>query len=166
MGSPGHLKFAGVQRSPTHILNISKPSKVLIDHIFRFSTSLALEWVSEQDCESCALVLVWTKVYLCEPTILGVLLTRRHVNDPPAWCGAASISFVRGTWRPLPWWRSSLVESGAKVIVIVFTEKIWWPRSNTLCECFNNVDIGLPLCLTEPRDKSSCHKSLHSLISF
>ena len=38
MGSPGHLKFAGVQRSPTHILDTSKPTKVLIDHILRFST--------------------------------------------------------------------------------------------------------------------------------
>ena len=36
MGSSGHLKFAGVQS--THILNTSKPTKVLIDHILRFST--------------------------------------------------------------------------------------------------------------------------------
>ena len=39
MGSPGHLRLAGVQRNPTHILNTSKPiTKVLIDHILRFST--------------------------------------------------------------------------------------------------------------------------------
>ena len=38
MGSSGHLKLVGVQRSPTHILNTSKPTKVLIDHILRFST--------------------------------------------------------------------------------------------------------------------------------
>ena len=25
--------------------------------------------------------------------------------------------------------------------------------SNTLCECFNNMDVGVPLWLTEPRDK-------------
>jgi hypothetical protein len=36
------------------------------------------------------------------------------------------------------------VEPGAKVTVIVFTEETWWPRSNTLCECFN-VDVGVPL---------------------
>ena len=40
------------------------------------------------------------KLYLGEPAILGVLVTRRHVNDLPAWCGAASTRFVRGTWRP------------------------------------------------------------------
>jgi len=39
-------------------------------------------------------------VYLGEPAILGVLVTRRHVFDPPALCGAATTSFVRGTWRP------------------------------------------------------------------
>ena len=37
---------------------------------------------------------------LGEPAILGVLVTRRHVFDPPAWCGAAMTSFVRRTWRP------------------------------------------------------------------
>ena len=30
--------------------------------------------------------------------------------------------------------------------------------SNTLCECFNNVDVGVPLWLTKPRDKSSCQR--------
>ena len=34
------------------------------------------------------------------------------------------------------------MEPGAKVTVIVFTEEI-----------FNNVDVGVPLWLTEPRDK-------------
>ena len=58
------------------------------------------------------------------------------------------------------------MEPEAKVAVIVFTEETWWPRSNTLCECFNNVDVGLPLWLTEPRDKSPYHKSLLSLISY
>jgi len=37
--------------------------------------------------------------------------------------------------------------------VIVFTEEIWWPSSNTLSECYNNVNVGVPLWLTEPRDK-------------
>ena len=80
--------------------NTSKPTQVLSDHIFRFSTSLALEWVSEQDCEPCALVLVWTKVYLSEPAILGVLVTRRDVNDPPTWCGAASTTLWGGHGDP------------------------------------------------------------------
>ena len=45
------------------------------------------------------------------------------------------------------------MEPSAKVTVIVFTEEIWWPSSNTLSECYNNVDVGVPLWLTEPRDK-------------
>ena len=45
--------------------------------------------------------------------------------------------------------------------VIVFTEETWWPSSNTLSECYNNVDVGVPLWLTELRDK---HPSLLSPI--
>ena len=54
------------------------------------------------------------------------------------------------------------MEPGAKVTVIVFTEETWWPSSNTLIcwpssntlsECYNNVDVGVPLWLTEPWDK-------------
>ena len=74
-------------------------------------------------------------------------------------------TFVRGTWRP-----PSLVEkllSGTRdqgdCSDSVFSEEICLPRNNTLCECFNNVDVGVPLWLTEPRDKSRA-KSLLSLI--
>ena len=45
------------------------------------------------------------------------------------------------------------MELGTKVTVIVFTEETWWSSSNTLSECYNNVDVGVPLWLTEPRDK-------------
>ena len=45
------------------------------------------------------------------------------------------------------------MEPGAKVTVIVFTEETWWPSSNTLSECYNNVDVGVTLWLTEPWDK-------------
>ena len=45
------------------------------------------------------------------------------------------------------------MEPGGKVTVIVFTEETWWPSSNTLSECYNNVDVGVLLWLTEPRDK-------------
>ena len=37
--------------------------------------------------------------------------------------------------------------------MIVFTEETWWPSNNTLSGCYNNVDVGVPLWLTEPRDK-------------
>ena len=40
--------------------------------------------------------------------------------------------------------------------------------SNTLCECFNNVDVGVPLWLAEPRDKSLCREfaSSHPAFTF
>ena len=37
--------------------------------------------------------------------------------------------------------------TGGKVTVIVFTEENWWPSSNTLSECYNNVDVSVPLWL-------------------
>ena len=46
------------------------------------------------------------------------------------------------------------MEPGIKVTVdSVSSEETWLPRSNSLCECFNNVDVGVPLWLTELRDK-------------
>ena len=83
----------------------------------------------------------------------GALNARRHIIDPPTWCGAATITLCGGREDPHPLWRSSLVEPGAKVTVIVFTEETWWPSSNTLSECYNNVDVDVSLWLTEPWDK-------------
>ena len=91
-------------------------------------------------------------MYLGAPAILGALVARRQVNDPPPWYGAASTKLCGGR-RPLLCGQSPLVEPGAKVIVIEFTEETWWPSRNTLSECYNNVDVGVPLWLTEPRDK-------------
>ena len=73
--------------------------------------------------------------------------------DPPTWCGVATTICVGGVETPIFCGRSSLVEPGVKVTVIVFTEETWWPSSNTLSECYNNVDVGVPLLLTEPQDK-------------
>ena len=87
---------------------------------------------------------------------LGAVLARRQRQRPSdlVWSGVDNL-VGGGRGDPHPLWRSSLVEPGAKVTVIVFTEKTWWPSSNTLSECFNNVDVGVPLWLTEPRDKHS-----------
>ena len=76
---------------------------------------------------------------------------QRHRPSDLVWSGDDTLCGGRGDPHPL--WRSSLVEPGAKLTVIVFTEKTWWPSSNTLSECYNNVDVGVPLWLTEPRDK-------------
>ena len=46
------------------------------------------------------------------------------------------------------------MEPGAKVTEdLVFPEETWWPSSNTLSECYNNVDVGVALWLTEPQVK-------------
>ena len=73
--------------------------------------------------------------------------------DPSTWCGVATILCAGDVETPILCGRSSLVESGAKVTVIVFMEETWWPSSNILSECYNNVDVGVALWLTEPQDK-------------
>jgi len=45
----------------------------------------------------------------------GALRLAGNVNDPPTWCGAAWTTLCGGRGDPHPLWRSSLVESGAKV---------------------------------------------------
>ena len=84
---------------------------------------------------------------------LGAVKLTGNITDPPTWCGAATTTLCRGRGDSHPLWRSSLVEPGAMVTVIVFTKETWWPSSNTLSECYNNMDAGVPLWLTEPRDK-------------
>ena len=88
---------------------------------------------------------------------------RRQHHRPSnlVWSGDDTLCGGRGDLHPL--WRSSLVESGAKVTMIVFMEETWWPSSNTLSECYNNVDVDVPLWLTEPRDK---HTRQEFAISF
>ena len=76
-----------------------------------------------------------------------------NVIDPPILYGAATTTLCGGRGYPHPLRRSSLVEPGAKVTVIVFTEETWWPSSNTLSECYNNVDVVVHLWLTKQRDK-------------
>ena len=80
-------------------------------------------------------------------------VARRQRQRPSdlLWSGVDDL--VRGMWRPHPLWRSSLVEIGIKVTVLLITEETWWPSSNTLSECYNNMDVGVLLWLTEPRDK-------------
>ena len=84
---------------------------------------------------------------------LGALKLAGNVIDPPTWCGAATTLCAGDVETPILCGRSSLVEPGAKVTVIVLTEETWWPSSNTLSECYNNVGVGVPLWLTEPRGK-------------
>ena len=129
MSSPGHLKFAGDLRHPTHTQEHLQAIQVHIDQIFRLSTSfvsVSARISSLEECESKVLCLVagsrvnHTCISVRRP--LGALMARRHVNDPPAWCGAASTTLCGGR-RPLLRGQAPLVESRIKVTVIVFTEE-------------------------------------------
>ena len=67
--------------------------------------------------------------FSCEPKEdsvrrpLGALKLAGNVNDPLTWCGAAWMTLCGGRGDPHPLWRSSLVEIGIKVTVIVPTEE-------------------------------------------
>ena len=54
---------------------------------------------------------------------LGALVARRHIIDPPTWCGAATTILYGGCGDPLPSWTSSLVEIGIKVTVVESVEE-------------------------------------------
>ena len=84
---------------------------------------------------------------------LGALKARRQRHRPSDLVWSGDDNIVRGTWRPPSFVEKLLSGNRGKVTVIVFTEETWWPSSNTLSECYNNVDVGVPLWLTEPRDK-------------
>ena len=60
--------------------------------------------------------------YLGAPA-LGALRLAGNVNDPPTWCGAVWTTLCGGYGDPHPLWRSSLVEIGIKVTVILITEE-------------------------------------------
>ena len=161
---PGLLKLARVPRNLIHIQKHLQAIQEQIDQILRLSTSFVSVSVRISSLESvrarcCALwlVLEWTTLVLWCAGPLEELMACRQVNDPPAWCGAASTTLCGGR-RPLLRGQSPLVKIGINVTVIVFTEEIWLPGSNTLRECFNNVDVGASLWQSEPRDNSSCRE--------
>jgi len=54
---------------------------------------------------------------------LGDLWLAGNVIVPPTWCGAATTILCGGRGDPHPLWRSSLVEIGIKVTVVLITEE-------------------------------------------
>jgi hypothetical protein len=155
------LEFQDTTHTPK---NTSKPSKslmikslVLSTSFVSVSASLAPKWVREQGVV--ALYFGYRVNHTCISVcrLLGALVTHWHVNDSPAWCGAALTTLCGGR-RPLLRGQAPSVESGIKVTVIMFTKETWLPGSDTLRECFNNVDVGAPLWQSKSRDKSSCRE--------
>ena len=63
-----------------------------------------------------------------------------------------------GTWRPPPFVEKLLSGKRDQGDRDCVHGRDLIAGSNTLCECFNNVDVGVPLWLTEPRDKSSSQR--------
>ena len=76
--------------------------------------------------------------------------------------------FVRGTWRPLSSVEKLLSgkQDQGDCGDLVLPEETWLPGSDTLRECFNNMDVGAPLWQSELRDKSSCREFASSHPSF
>ena len=117
--------------------NISKPSKCtlikfldLAQALWVLVLGLALEkserarcwalWAGSRVNHHCILV-------RRPPWSLGGSSARQWPSDL-VWSGVDN--FVRGKWRPPhPSWWSSLVESGIKVTVIVFTKETWLPKA-------------------------------------
>ena len=54
---------------------------------------------------------------------LGVLRLAGNVNDSPTWYEVAWTTLCGGCGDPQPLWRSSLVEIGIKVTVVLSTEE-------------------------------------------
>ena len=108
-----------------------------------------------------------------EPLCCGSLVNQRRLRcagtlelegspamlcDPPPWCGEATTPLCGGCGDPHPLWRSSLVEPEIKVTVVESAEETLFLRSDTLSECFNNMDVSVPLWLNKPQDKSWCQR--------
>ena len=71
------------------------------------------------------------------------------------WSGVDDI--VRGTETP-PSWAISHSEDRDQVDRDCVHGRDLIARTDTLRECFNNVDVGAPLWQSEPRHKSSCRE--------
>ena len=83
-------------------------------------------------------------------------MARRHIIDPPAWCGAVTTTLYGGRGDPLSFVGKLLSGKRDQGDRDCVHGRDLIAESNTLCECFNNMDVGVALWLTEPRDKSSC----------
>ena len=140
-------------------LHISKPSKSLViislalnTFLRVFCARLALsEWESKA-LSLCAVVLCWIKKisWCAGPLELGGSPARHRPSDL-VWSGDDIL--VRGTWRPPSFVEKLLSGTRDQGNRGWVCRKTWFPRSDTLSECFNNVDVSVPLWLTEPRDK-------------
>ena len=78
----------------------------------------------------------------------------RHRPSDLVWSG--DDNFVRGTWRPTYFVEKLLSGTQGQGDRDCVYGRDLIAGSDTLSECFNNMDVGVHLWLTEPRDKFSC----------
>ena len=83
------------------------------------------------------------------------LVARWHVIDPPAWCGAATTTLYGGRLDSLSFVGKLLNEKWDQGDRNCVHRRDLIAGSDTLRECFNNVDVGAPWWQSEPRDKFS-----------
>ena len=79
----------------------------------------------------------------------------RHIIDPPAWCGAATTTLYGGRGDSLSFVGKLLNEKRDQGNRDCVHRRDLIAGSDTLRECFNNVDVGAPWWQSEPQDKSS-----------
>jgi len=148
--TPTILELLETRDTSYTLKNISKPSKEQVDHTLKFSTCfvsvsarLALERVSK--VVPCALVLLENHLLysVCRP--LGVLVACRQCHRPSGLVWSGDDIFVRGTWRPPPFLVKLLSGKRDQGVRDCVHGRELIAGSNTLCECFNNVDVGVPL---------------------
>ena len=113
MGTPGHLKLAGVPRSPIHIQEHLQAIQGQIDQIFRLSTIFVSVSARISSLESESKVLCLVAGSRVNHTCIMVRRPLRAIGGSPAsqrpsglvWSSVDNI--VRGTETP-PSWASSL----------------------------------------------------------
>ena len=97
------------------------------------------------------------QVFRCAGT-LEYLVARRHVIDPPVWCGPVTTTLYGGCGDPLSLVGKLLSGKRDQDDRDCVHGRDLVAGSNTLRECFNNVDVGAPLWQSKPRNKSSCRE--------
>ena len=93
-------------------------------------------------------------------------MARRHVIDPPAWCGAATRTLYGGRGDPLSFVGKLLSRKRDQGDSDCVHGRDLVAGSNTFRGCFNNVDVKALLWQSESRDKSSCREFASSYPSF
>jgi len=145
----------------------------ILPHIYRFSTRFVSvsarisSWESVRArCCALWLVLEWIKSCISVHRPLWRLGGSPARQRPSGLVRSGVDNLVWGTWRP-PSFVGKLLngkwDQGDRDCV---HGRDLIAESNTLRQCFNNMDVGTPSWQSEPRDKSSCREFASSHPSY